>query len=71
LAINLQKIRQLREMRHLTQKDLACQLGYRTATGYCRLEKGRRQLSAEHLLALAAILGVPVSELATQEAAHV
>lgn len=61
--IDLKKLRRLRISKGLTQEDVAKYLGYKTVQGYHYLEKGRCQIKASQLTALAALLEVPIEEL--------
>ena len=69
--VNLSKIRTLREAAGLRQADLAGALGYKSPSGYRRLETGQCRLTAERLAGIAEILKVPVSSLVTPAAAGV
>lgn len=65
--IDLAKIRALRKQKGLTQEHMAQELGYETAIGYHYLETGKRRITAERLAKIAAILGVSVDDLYTDE----
>ena len=67
MAANLERIRELREAKGLSQLQVAKHLGYRSGVAYCRLETGKRRLRVEHLGALANVLGVSVSDLLTED----
>lgn len=45
----LTKIKQMRKKYHLTQKDMADILGYKTAKAYHDIESGRTKLKLEHI----------------------
>jgi transcriptional regulator with XRE-family HTH domain len=55
-------IRKLRESRGLTGEQLAARIGSDKGT-ISRIERGEAGLSVERLQKIAAVLGVPVSEL--------
>ncbi len=63
MRIALGKIRRLREAAGLRQADMAEALGYRTVSGYSRLEAGLSNCTADRLIAIAEKLGVPVTDL--------
>lgn len=57
-----EKIHQIREERHLYQKDLAEVLSIDTPT-YCRIEKGKRRAKREQVITLASYLNEDKDEL--------
>jgi transcriptional regulator with XRE-family HTH domain len=64
---DLARVKQLRELRGLSQAQVAKRLGYKSSAAFSRLEGGRRKLRLEHLSPLAEILGVQVSEILDTE----
>lgn len=61
--VNFKRIRQLRRMQDITQKELALRAGYSSQNSLHRLEYGMTDLPISRLEKIADILGVPVSEL--------
>lgn len=61
--VDLERLKLLRKQKGLTQEDVAFQLGYKTRTGYHRLEKGSRSIRADQLAKLAILFNVPMEDL--------
>ncbi|WP_431918127.1 helix-turn-helix domain-containing protein [Micromonospora wenchangensis] len=61
-----QRVRDLRQARRLSQEDLAELAGVHR-TYVSSLERGQRNVGLDNILAIAAALGVPASELFTEE----
>lgn len=61
--INLQKIRELRKKKGLTQTEISKALGYKSVQGYHYIEKGRSSIKADQLIIIASLLGVTVEDL--------
>lgn len=62
-AVNLQKLRELREKAGLTQSDVSILLGYKSGLGYHYIESGRCKLKAEQAVFLAKLYGVGLDDL--------
>lgn len=58
----LTKIKQIRKKYHLTQKDMADILGYKTAKAYHDIESGRTKLKLEHIKKLSTRFNIPVEK---------
>lgn len=58
--INLEKLKELRKKRNLSQSDMAKVLGFNTLYPYHRKEGGNQPFTAEELHALANYFGVPL-----------
>jgi transcriptional regulator with XRE-family HTH domain len=61
------RVRDLRQARGLSQEELAESAGVHR-TYVSSLERGRRNVGLDNILAIAAALGVPASDLFTNEA---
>ena len=61
--VNFKRIRQLRRMQDITQKELALRAGYSSQNSLYKLECGMTDLPISRLEKIADILGVPISEL--------
>lgn len=61
--VDLAKIRKLREDKKLTQRHMACKLGYKSSIGYHYIETGRCQIRAEQLAVIATELDVGLEDL--------
>ena len=61
--INFKKIRQLRRMQDISQRELAARVGYSSQNSLHKLEKGKTDLPTSRLEKIASVLGVSVSEL--------
>ncbi|MEW5321297.1 helix-turn-helix transcriptional regulator [Geobacillus thermoleovorans] len=57
--LNLHKVRELRKEKGLSQEDVANMLGFKTVYPYHRKECGQQSFTAEELMMLAQIYGVP------------
>lgn len=57
-----EKIRLIRELKHLSQEDVAEQLNISTS-GYAKIERGESQLNLMRLEQIAAVLNINVWEL--------
>ncbi|MEU4339494.1 helix-turn-helix transcriptional regulator [Micromonospora lupini] len=62
-----QRVRDLRQARRLSQEELAELAGVHR-TYVSSLERGQRNVGLDNILAIAAALGVPPSDLFTEEA---
>ncbi|MDR1793521.1 MAG: helix-turn-helix domain-containing protein [Bacteroidales bacterium] len=60
----VERIKQLREERHLPQRKLATTLDIDTAT-YCKIEKGERRVKVEQVVVIAELLQTDKEELLT------
>ncbi|MEN2984321.1 MAG: helix-turn-helix transcriptional regulator [Dictyoglomaceae bacterium] len=65
--VNLQKIRELRKKKGVTQRQMANLLGYKSDIAYLYLEKGIRKLKADCLIRIAKILEVDINELIQED----
>lgn len=63
MDVDLDKLFLYRRKAGLTQKEVAQILGFKAGLTYQRIEKGLRPLRASHLLILAQVYGVPLSDL--------
>ena len=61
--LNYRKIRQLRRMLDLTQKEFAVLVGYSSQNSLHKLERGMIDLPASRLEKIASVLQVPVEDL--------
>ena len=61
--VNYRKIRQLRRMMDLTQKEFAVLVGYSSQNSLHKLERGMIDLPASRLEKIASVLQVPVEDL--------
>lgn len=59
----LNKIRQLRQQKGISQSHISKKLGYKRPSGYSNIEMGRNRLSFTQAVIIAEILGVTVGEL--------
>lgn len=57
------KIKTVRQLLHLTQQDMADQLGYNDAKQYGRVETGDRKLGLELLESIAEVFGMSLVNL--------
>ena len=55
-------LRELRQSRNMTLKDVAEGLGYSTANGYWKIEKGITELKVNQLFKLAKIFSINLSD---------
>ncbi|MGN4124854.1 helix-turn-helix transcriptional regulator [Lysinibacillus sphaericus] len=67
----INKIREKRLEKGISQVFISKKLGYKTASGYANIEAGRNKLSLENAKIIAEILGVPLEELFFTEKLHV
>lgn len=61
--VNYRKIRQLRRMMDLSQKEFAVLVGYSSQNSLHKLERGMIDLPASRLEKIARVLRVPVEDL--------
>lgn len=61
------RIRELRKAAHMTQKDLAEQMGYKSDSIVAMWESGNRKPPSKLLPQLANVLGCTVNELFTEK----
>ena len=64
LAIGKQ-IRNTRQNKNLSQRDLANKIGYLSQSQISKIESGYRKTTVQDLIEIANALGVPVDELLT------
>lgn len=60
--MKIQNLRKLRQSRNMTLKDVADRLGYATANGYWKIEKGITELKVNQLFQLAKIFSINLSD---------
>lgn len=58
----VQKIKDLRKTKKLTQEDMAKILGYTSAKGYHDIESGRIKLKIEHLQKISNEFHIPIEK---------
>lgn len=63
MKLNNSKLKELRVSRKIPLQEVANALGFKTAGGYHRVEKGENKLKAELLPVLAEIFGLELSRL--------
>ena len=68
LAFDLDKMKELRQRKHLTLMDMSEALGYESPNGYFYLEQGRIQIKANQLATIARVLEVDIQDLYSQAA---
>ena len=61
------RIKEIREQRGLTQRELASMLGYSDRSSICKIENGDRSVPAEKALEIAKILAVDLEWLLGEE----
>ncbi|MBY6276798.1 MAG: transcriptional regulator [Symbiobacterium thermophilum] len=59
VKVNLNKIKELRKEKGLSQEDVAKMLGFKTVYPYHRKEGGQQSFTAEELMTLSQIYNVP------------
>jgi putative transcriptional regulator len=59
VKVNLDKIKELRKEKGLSQEDVAKMLGFKTVYPYHRKESGQQSFTAEELMTLSQIYNVP------------
>lgn len=64
LAVGKQ-IRNTRQNKNLSQRDLASKIGYLSQSQISKIESGYRKTTVQDLIEIANALGVPVGELLT------
>lgn len=68
--MSLQKLKQARKAKGLSQTFMAKKLGYTYPSGYANIETGRNKLSLENAKKIADILQMDVNELFFGEKLH-
>jgi len=68
--MSLQKLKQARKAKGLSQTFMAKNLGYTYPSGYANIETGRNKLSLENAKKIADILQMDVNELFFGEELH-
>ncbi|MDU9695182.1 helix-turn-helix transcriptional regulator [Priestia aryabhattai] len=68
--MSLQKLKQSRKAKGLSQTFMAKKLGYTYPSGYANIETGRNKLSLENAKKIADILQMDVNELFFGEELH-
>ncbi|PGR09159.1 helix-turn-helix transcriptional regulator [Priestia megaterium] len=68
--MSLQKLKQARKAKGLSQTFMANKLGYTYPSGYANIETGRNKLSLENAKKIADILQMDVNELFFGEELH-
>ncbi|MCM3196329.1 helix-turn-helix transcriptional regulator [Priestia megaterium] len=68
--MSLQKLKQARKAKGLSQTFMAKKLGYTYPSGYANIETGRNKLSLENAKKIADILQMDVNELFFGEELH-
>ena len=61
--LNYRRIRALRRMQNMSQTEFAIAVGYRSLCSVSRLERGLCDISLSRLERIAAVLGIPVTDL--------
>ncbi len=63
--LNLEKVKELRKEKGLSQEEVAKMLGLKTVYPYHRKESGRQSFTAEELMMLSSIYNVPCEKFFT------
>lgn len=63
MKLNLEKIKEKRNAKGLTQDDMAKLMGWRTRTPYAKRENGFVDIGANELIKIASILGYKKDQL--------
>lgn len=61
--VNLEALKEMRDMHGYSISDIALHLGYKTPTGYWLVEKGERSCSVSVLYALAKLYDLQMEDL--------
>lgn len=69
--INLDKLKELRQAKGITQKEMALKLGYKGKSGYCQLENGTVRMPLTQAKKIAEILNINMEELFFENRVHV
>lgn len=69
--INLDKLKELRQSKGITQEEMASKLGYKGKSGYCQLENGTVRMPLTQAKKIAEILNINMEELFFDNKVHV
>lgn len=61
--INYDRIRKLRKYKEITLEEMAHACGFQNASSYKAIEDGKNRMKVEHLMKVAELLDVEITEL--------
>lgn len=61
--MKLNKLKEIRKAKGLTQEQMAKLLGYKDKSGYCQLENGDIKMTLEKAIKISKILGTDMKEI--------
>lgn len=68
--MNLQRLKEIRKRKGITQEEMAKKLGYKGKSGYCQLENGDTKMTLEQARKIAEILGETIEAIFFENKVH-